>query len=268
MLELNVNLVSMINQTTLADFIMPHILELNECVTEVWYTFSRVSKRFNYVANKYLKKKDIEPGVCGRYRYIWTELPYYDLSHRYNLLFWSLNKECGLEHGLFHIYTEKGKLIGKTSFNKGMYHGPDRTYSENGILLEERNFLNNKLHGVNRKWADNGELILEINYQLGSRHGAYREWTPDMRYTYSKNSRYTQKQGKWKYDGIKHSYNFNLDQLDGLQYIWYKYSGGVHSIKQYKNGVKHGVQKTFSPKDKLIKKKKYKNGQLVSVQTF
>lgn len=147
----------MINETTLAEFILPHTID--DHVT--FHRLSCVSRRFNQVAKRMLIRREQINYGC---KYIWTELP---------------GSVGGRIHGLYRIFLENGLLHREYTYHQGSRHGRMRGwYAIGGLthLTYEWNYYQGKLHGLQHEWHINGQLVSEENYHHGKQHGCTKKW--------------------------------------------------------------------------------------------
>lgn len=137
-----------------------------------------------------------------------------------------------LLHGKFEVYFENKQLKEKGEFKKGLKNGNWKSWFKDGSLKSTTNWSKGRLKAVNL-FADNGELKSKTKY--GTFRNSFTSETKEIFYS-------------------KDSLNVKV--------INYSLNGEKLSVVKTKLGKLHGVQKTYTSK-KGVLKKKYKNGELI-----
>lgn len=140
----------MINETTLAELIVPHTLD----DTRTFCRLAQVSKRFKQVTNRMLIRKE----RWIHLKTIWTELP-----------------GSGKKHGLFRCWYPDGQLEYETNYVHNRIQGFSRGWYRAGNPQSIWFYNDNVPHGTCCGWYQDGKLWYIYNYQNGYRHGFSQE---------------------------------------------------------------------------------------------
>lgn len=154
------------------------------------------------------------------------------------------NSECGKLAGVVDCnekltYDEDSKLIlsGKIGLP---FSGTCETCHLNGLLERRITFVNGKENGVDSTYYKSGCLQVVRNHIQGIESGQWAFYYDSTNFT------------AWEM-------NYNMGQLHGKQ-IYLTKDGDTTRFEFYKNGVLHGLRKTYFPKSKIEKEINYVNG--------
>ncbi len=180
-------------------------------------------------------------------------------------------------NGYNKFHYPSGNLSSEGTMVNGQPDGYWKTYYENGVLKTEGNRKNFQLDSTWKFYSDSAKLTLEINYKEGKKNGIRR--TFQKKETIEENFVNDVKQGwsRWLYsDGtLKKKVFFTDGREEGLAWE-YAHDGTVINISEYKrgylisseninrtrDGLKHGVWKTFFPDETLKTECTYNYGKL------
>lgn len=178
-------------------------------------------------------------------------------------------------YNIFHY--PDGSISSEGSMVNGQPDGYWKTYYENGQLKTEGNRKNFMLDSTWRFYSDSGQLILEINYLQGKKNGLRR--TYQKKEIVEENFVNDVKQGlqKWYYsdgvlkkkvpfvDGREEGFGREYDH-DGTVITLLEYKKGYllssEIINRKREGLKHGVWKTFFPDESVKTECTYNYGKL------
>lgn len=113
---------------------------------------------------------------------------------------------------------------------------------------------------------ENGELKAEGTIKKGVKSGEYTEYFKGGHIKYTGNYQHGEKHGEfatyWQPEVIKSLEIFRYNKREGLS-KYYDKSGKLISQREYKNGLQHGMTKTFDPKTgKVLVQQEYENGHV------
>lgn len=150
----------MINETTLAELLFPHVLADNDF--ETFHRLACVSKRFNQVSKSSigLIRRTHYPQANRNVFYVWTELP----GH-------------GTQHGFLQHRNIQGQIFQQYIYINGIAHGRYRSWDKITLTLTREYVYNNGyIHGESQEWYPTGQLKCLSNYDMGRLHGECCEW--------------------------------------------------------------------------------------------
>ena len=148
-----------------------------------------------------------------------------------------------IHNGYQKFYYTSGKISSEGLLVNGKPDGYWKTYYEDGYLKSEGNRKNFELDSVWKFYADSSKLNLEIIYKNGKKNG--------YRTTYLKD------------ETIK---DFFIDDIkDSLSLRFYK-SGALKSKTPFKKGREEGRALEYSPDGNITAIKEYKKGYLINTE--
>lgn len=192
--------------------------------------------------------------------------------------------------GVWKYYKANGIVSGTENYVNGMVEGIVESYYVNGSILSKRNFSKSLLDGKQVSYFPTGAKKMDYEYksdlQVGKEIQYYVngkvDYTIDLvegKYSGELTVNYingnvkrkgTFKDGKrigkfieyWDIPAnkIKEEENYEKGELEG-EYKAYHRNGVVSEIGQYKNGLKHGLWKSFNDDNILIYEETLNNGK-------
>ncbi|MCR9171947.1 MAG: hypothetical protein NXI10_05620 [bacterium] len=141
-----------------------------------------------------------------------------------------------LLHGLFEAFYPDKQLAQKGSYKKGLKHGTWKYWHEDGTFQRVEKWSHGELSGKQLFYDEQGHL-------------SRTEW---IRGTIKK---------RVQTDSIIHWKAFDRKTI-----ILLDSNGRKTEVQHFKNGVLHGVQKTFAD-GKVESKQRYKNGELIEKES-
>lgn len=178
-------------------------------------------------------------------------------------------------YNIFHY--PDGQVSSEGNMVNGQPDGYWKTYYESGIIKTEGNRNNFLLDSTWKFYSDSGKLTLEINYREGKKNGIRR--TYQKKEISEENFVNDVKQGwtRWYYgDGVLKKKVFFVDGREEGFALEYAHDSTVINISEYKrgyllsneainrkrDGLKHGVWKTFFPDEKIKTECTYNYGKI------
>ena len=212
-------------------------------------------------------------------------------------LLYEENYKEGKQEGLSKNWHENGQLRSEENYKEGKQEGLSKYWYENGQLRKESNYLYGLLYGLTKSWHENGQLKYETNYSAGSKYGLDKSWHENGQLKYETNYYGDSKHGldkSWHENGqLKYERNYIKGKQQGLSKGWYK-NGQLHYERNYntygdevglskcwhengqldfegnynKYGEEEGIWFYYNEEGKLIKKRSYKEGELINTERF
>ncbi len=192
--------------------------------------------------------------------------------------------EFGKREGEWVKYFNNSNTIErKQEYKNGLEHGAYSYYFPNGQLQKSGNAYKDievngvkiafALDGKNREFFANGQLKREEEYDMGSRKGtfvAYFENGQKQEYGQYKSNLKAGKWENWDTEGrLVRLVNYNIIKQndtwvsvqDGVEQGFH--NGMLSTEIAWKNGKKHGVQKTWFPNGNLATKMEFADGRII-----
>jgi antitoxin component YwqK of YwqJK toxin-antitoxin module len=146
-------------------------------------------------------------------------------------------------HETWTGWYKNGKKSYEVKYNQGVNDGPALYWYENGNAKLEKHYQDTVLNGDFKAWQENGKQTVSGTYVNGKKDGKWLYFdllNPELiiREEYYENGK---PQGKW--------------------ITRYKY-GRMESIKNFKDGKKHGLIKYMKPDGEVIYEAIFKNDKL------
>ena len=181
---------------------------------------------------------------------------------------------CSAQDTIF--YYPGGSKSSEGTMRDGQPDGYWKTYYENGVLKSEGNRKNFLLDSTWKFYSDSGNILVEINYRDNVKNGIRRTYQKDN--ILEENFVNDVKQG-WTYwyygDGQLKKKTFFVDGREDGMSREYSPEGLVITLTEYKkgyilsteninrsrNGLKHGVWKTFYPDEMVHEEGVYNYGK-------
>lgn len=190
--------------------------------------------------------------------------------------FYLFGQDSLITNGYNKFYYASGKISSEGLLKDGKPDGYWKTFYENGFLKSEGNRKNFELDSVWKFYSDSGNILLIINYKNGKKNG--------IRTTFLKNEiieEYFKNDVKdsiaktfYKDYKIKFKVNYKNGREEGLgveysrdgtiiKLIEYKkgYVINTENINRFRDGLKHGLWKTFFDNGKLKTEENYYYGK-------
>jgi antitoxin component YwqK of YwqJK toxin-antitoxin module len=167
----------------------------------------------------------------------------------------------GKKHGVAYQYDKAGNKIAEINYSYNLINGDYKEYYPDGSIKSIIKYENNKKNGLAIYYDIQGNIIEELTYENDTLNGIYREY-------YSNNM--IKKEGYYKqgkFDGTWHYYNENgflvgigqFDNGQGVLKTFYPYSEKIHSITNFENYQKNGLEIVLSLEGDTIAKNFYKD---------
>jgi uncharacterized protein len=150
-----------------------------------------------------------------------------------------------VKNGYNKFFYSSGKISSEGLMKDGKPNGYWKTYYENGFLKSEGNRKNFELDSAWKFYSDSGTITLIINYQNGKKNG--------FRTTYLKNERIEE--------------YFKNDIKDSTTCHFYK-NGALKSKVKFKNGREEGQGIEYSPDGNIITLIDYKKGYIINTENI
>ncbi|MBK9290498.1 MAG: toxin-antitoxin system YwqK family antitoxin [Bacteroidetes bacterium] len=176
-----------------------------------------------------------------------------------------LRYEDGVLHGLSEWYFANGNPMMRTHYNRGKLHGKQERFYENGVLQSVSWYKEDQLDSLMQHYSIAGRLVLEEYYRNDVLHGPYRRYYDDGALFAEGAYHEGMMDGSWLYyspDGmIIGKGEFKMGA--GVQKAWHP-NGQTHRIITYKDNLKHGPEEHYDPQGRLILRRIYESGIMVS----
>ncbi len=167
----------------------------------------------------------------------------------------------GLKDGVAYQYDKAGNKIAEMNYSQNKLNGDYKEYYPDGSIKSIIKYKNNKKNGNAIYYDIQGNIIEELIYENNTLNGIYREY-------YSNNM--IKREGYYKkgnFDGTWQYYNENgflvgvgqFDNGKGFLQTYYPYSDKIHSITNFENNQKNGLEIVLSTGGDTIEKNYYKN---------
>ena len=151
----------------------------------------------------------------------------------------------GVANGKYLKYYYKGVLEETFTYVDGKREGPATIHDEFGAIAEELFYVNDTLNGPTIHYSEFGEIALIGNYTKGKKDGAWSIWDP-------------------KGEKIGEAF-FNMGT--GTVYSFYS-DGSVSLETPFVDDQKHGTEKHYNQKGKLIKEITYEHDVVVGEKEY
>jgi uncharacterized protein len=150
-----------------------------------------------------------------------------------------------IKNGFNQFYYASGKISSEGYMKEGKPNGYWKTYYENGNLKSEGNRKNFIIDSTWKFYSDSGKITLIINYSDGKKNG--------FRTTYLQNE-------------IIEEY-FKNDVKDSTSFRYYK-NGSIKSKVNFKNGREEGQEIEYSPEGDITALIEYKRGYVINTENI
>jgi antitoxin component YwqK of YwqJK toxin-antitoxin module len=167
----------------------------------------------------------------------------------------------GLKNGVAYQYDKAGNKIAEMNYSNNLLNGDYKEYYTNGSLKSIIQYTNNKKNGLAIYYDIQGNVIEELIYENDTLNGIYREYYSNnmiKREGYYKKGNFD---STWRYYsengfliGIGH-----FDNGRGVLKTYYPYSDKIHSITNFENNKKNGLEIVLSMNGDTIAKNYYKD---------
>jgi antitoxin component YwqK of YwqJK toxin-antitoxin module len=157
----------------------------------------------------------------------------------------SIDYKDGVAHGKYLKYFYKGVLEETYTYVEGKREGPATIHDEFGAIAEELFYVNDTLDGPTIQRYDFGEIAVLGNYKKGIKDGSWSFWNPQ---------------------GEKTAEAF-FDMGTGTMYSFHE-SGSIFIEVPFVDEKKHGVEKYYNTKGKLIKEITYEHDAIVEEKEY
>ncbi|MDC1024531.1 toxin-antitoxin system YwqK family antitoxin [Flavobacteriales bacterium] len=157
-------------------------------------------------------------------------------------------------HGKNKEYFQNGNLQLEGNFNNGKENGLWKGYYEDGQKKIEEEYKNGINHGVYKKYHRNGELCQEVKFENGKEDGLYKEYFEDgtlFREILFKNGE--EVVGPKEEDII-------VEGEQKERFLDYHENGKLSSETEIKNGIPHGLGKSWDENGILNNEIIFENG--------
>lgn len=176
-----------------------------------------------------------------------------------------LRYKDGKLDGLCEWYFANGNPMMRAEYAQNKLNGKQERFFENGVLQNIAWYRGDRLDSVMLHYNLGGKLILEEYYTNDTLNGPYHRYFDDgtlfIEGAYNKGMM----DGSWIFytpEGkIAGKGEFKMGS--GTQKAWYP-NGNLQRIIQYKNNLKHGPEEHYRPDGKLVLRRNYDSGELVS----
>ena len=157
----------------------------------------------------------------------------------------SVDYKDGIAHGQYLKYYYKGVLKETYIYVNGIREGAATIHDEFGSISEELYYVNDTLHGQATHYYDFGEIAIIGNYTKGMKDGAWSFWTP---------------QGEKKAEAF---FNMGTGTMTNFHT-----DGSVSSEVPFVDDKKHGVEKHYDKKGKLVKEITYEHDAVMNEKEY
>lgn len=167
----------------------------------------------------------------------------------------------GLKDGVAYQYDKAGNKIAEMNYSQNMLHGDYKEYYPNGSLKSIIKYENNKKNGPAIYYDVLGNIIEELTYKNDTLDGTYREYYSNNMVKKEGNYKNGKFHGKWYYYN-ENGFLVGVGQFDngkGVLQTYYPYSDKIHSITNFENNQKNGLEIVLSIDGDTIEKNYYKN---------
>lgn len=180
-----------------------------------------------------------------------------------------LRYKDGLLHGLCEWYFANGNPMMRAEYAHNKLNGKQERFFENGVLQNIAWYRDGRLDSVMLHYNLGGKLIMKEYYTNDTLNGPYHRYFDDGTLFIEGAYNRGMMDGSWIFyspEGkIMGKGEFSLGS--GTQKAWYP-NGNSQRIIQYKDNLKHGIEEHYQPDGKLVLRRYYKFGELVSEEHF
>jgi antitoxin component YwqK of YwqJK toxin-antitoxin module len=196
------------------------------------------------------------------------------------LFVWVVNvgaQDSVISNGYNVFHYPSGNISSEGTMVNGQPNGYWKTYYENGVVKTEGNRLNFQLDSTWKFYDDSARLTLEINYREGKKNGLRRTFQKKERIEETFSNDVKQGWTRWFFsDSLLKKKVFFVDGREEGLATEYSRDGNIISISEYKKGyllsteninrsregLKHGLWKTFFPDERVKTEATYSYGKL------
>lgn len=167
----------------------------------------------------------------------------------------------GLKDGVAYQYDKAGNKIAEMNYSQNMLHGDYKEFYPNGSLKSIIKYENNKKNGPAKYYDVLGNIIEELTYKNDTLDGTYREYYSNNMVKKEGNYKNGKFHGKWYYYN-ENGFLVGVGQFEngkGVLQTYYPYSDKIHSITNFDNNQKNGLEIVLSIDGDTIEKNYYKN---------
>lgn len=167
----------------------------------------------------------------------------------------------GLKDGVAYQYDKAGNKIAEMNYSQNMLHGDYKEYYPDGSIKSIIKYENNKKNGPAIYYDVLGNIIEELTYKNDTLDGTYREYYSNNMVKKEGNYKNGKFHGKWYYYN-ENGFLVGVGQFDngkGVLQTYYPYSDKIHSITNFENNQKNGLEIVLSIDGDTIEKNYYKN---------
>ena len=146
----------------------------------------------------------------------------------------------GMKHGTFYEWNRDGCMISKETYEDNLKHGECKKWNESGLLTSEQTYKLDLLDGTQYIWERGcgfGQTYdyitkTKIEWKNGMKHGEYKKWNA-----------YKMKRLGTSDENLVLSCFYSNDVLHGN---YETFSSSDYILKNYINGINHGVDKIIT----------------------
>jgi antitoxin component YwqK of YwqJK toxin-antitoxin module len=157
----------------------------------------------------------------------------------------SVDYKDGVANGKWQKYYYKGVIQESYTYVEGKREGLATIHDEFGAIAEELFYVNDTLNGPVAQYSEFGEIVGLGNYTKGKKDGQWSVWDP---------------RGEKTGEAF-----FNMGT--GTAYTFYP-DGSVSLETSFVDDKKHGVEKYYSPKGKLVKEITYEYDVVIAEKEY
>ena len=157
----------------------------------------------------------------------------------------SVDYKNGVANGKYLKYYYKGVIEESYTYVDGKREGPATIHDEFGAISEELFYVNDTLDGPATQYYNFGEIAVLGHYTKGKKDGAWSFWTPH---------------GEKTAEAI-------FDMGTGTAYSFYA-DGSISTETPFVDEKKHGVEKYYDRKGKLVKEITYEHDVEISTREY
>ncbi len=195
---------------------------------------------------------------CQRKR---TERAYHDNGK----LMYEISYKGNMKNGNSTYYFTDGRVEIVYPYTDDELNGKVTRWYYNGNIEYEEHYRNNMLDGNCRRYLINGTLSEEKNYREGVLHGMYKVYWETGALKISGRYKEGLYDGKWEYfdeQGMKAG-EATFTEGSGVMTGYHK-NGRISREVSYRNNLKHGRERIWSPEGELIEQIIYTEGKVVT----
>jgi len=180
-------------------------------------------------------------------------------------LMYEIAYKGSMKNGKSVYYFQDGRKEIEYMYDDDLLEGKVTRWYFNGNIEYEENYRNNKLDGQSRHYYLGGSLAEEKNYKNGELHGDYKVYWENGAQKIAGSYFNGLYHGEWEYfneQGIRVGeaiFNQGSGKMTG-----YHRSGRISREVNYKENLKHGLEKAWNENGDITEELYYENGEVVT----